>query len=318
MKLSRELKTGLVAITAIVLFIWGYNFMKGKNLLDGKTPIYYTEYSGLDGLNNSSKVTLKGVEIGRVQSTELKTENNTLKVLVSFTVTNKEIHFSKNSKVVLKTALMGGQSLSIVPGDGEKAITGDVLPGKIEGGMFTEVGSRLDPLQKKLADVLIVSDSLIHGLNDILDTKTRNSIKHSISEFDKTMTQFKGISSNVNTVVEENKIAIQETLNNSKEAANNVTILTQKLNTELENAQIAKTVQELKVTLAGVNGIIEGLNQGEGSLGKLLKDEQMYTNLTKASKELEELLVEVEANPKRFIHFSIFGKKDKDGDADDE
>ncbi len=313
MKLSREFKIALVAITTIALFIWSYGFMKGKNILQGPTPTYFTKFSNTEGLNAASKVTLKGVPIGTVESTKLVTENGNLLVLVEFIITQESIDFPKNSIVKLNSALMGGKSLAIVPGDGEIAKSGDYLQGEITTDMFSAVGNKLDPLSAKLSNILIASDSLLLGLNDVLDTKTKNSIKSSITKFDQTMSDFKAITANINNMLEKNKQVLEETLISAKEATNNVNALTSNLNNELEKAQISETVLELKTTINGINGILEQLEKGEGSMGKLLKDEAMYTNLTNASKELEELLKEMKEHPKRFVHFSLFGKKDKTG-----
>ena len=314
MKLSRELKIAAIGIVTIVLFIWSYNFMKGKNILDGKTPIYYTKFSSTEGLNTASKVLLKGVPVGKVESTELIAEEGELLVVVAFSMLEKEIPFSKNAIIKLQSdGLMGGKSLAIIPSKGEPAVPGDYLQGKIESDMFSAVGESLGPLQGKFENLLLSSDSLLVGLNDIMDSNTKNNIKQSIAMFNQTMSDFKAITANLNTMLETNKLVLEATLSSAKEATDNVTSLTGKLNTELEQANIAKTVQELKATIGGINAILTNLEKGEGSMGKLLKDEAMYTNLTNASKELEELLREMKEHPKRFVHFSVFGKKDKTG-----
>jgi len=313
-KLSRELKTALVALTTIVLFIWSYNFMKGKNILKGSTPIYQTKFSSIEGLNTASKVLIKGVPVGKVESTKLITENGEVAVLVSFSITEEAAKFSKNAIVKLRSdGLMGGKSLAIVSAAGEPAVAGDYLKGELESDMFASVGERLDPLQQSMARILLASDSLLVGFNEILDTPTKNNIKSSIAKFNQTMSDFKGITKSLNNMLKQNESVIAETLTNTKNAVSNVNILTNKLNKELEEAKIAATVQELKKTLDGINTIVAGLEKGEGSMGKLLKDEAMYKNLTNASKELEELLREMKEHPKRFVHFSLFGKKDKSG-----
>ena len=314
MTISRELKIAAVGITTIILFIWSYNFMKGKNILDGKTPIYYTKFSSTEGLNTASKVLLKGVPVGKVESTKLITEDGELLVVVAFSMLEKEIAFSKNAIIKLQSdGLMGGKSLAIIPSEGERAVPGDYLQGNIESDMFATVGKSLGPLQGKFENLILSSDSLLAGLNDIMDTKTKNNIKESIAKFNQTMSDFKGITANLNSMLETNKLVLEATLSSAKEATDNVTSLTGKLDAELEQANIAKTVQELKTTISGINTILANLEKGKGSMGKLLKDEAMYSNLTNASKELEELLREMKEHPKRFVHFSVFGKKDKTG-----
>jgi phospholipid/cholesterol/gamma-HCH transport system substrate-binding protein len=316
LRLSRELKTGIVFIGALALFIWGYNFMKGHNLFDGNIPIYFSEYKNVQGLNSASKVTINGLQVGKVQNITANLDPNKRgELIVSFSMMDPNFVFSKNSIVkIYSDGLMGGKALAIVPSyKGESAIPGDYLKGEIESDMFSSVGEKLNPLSAKVESMIVQADSLLLGLNDIIDTPTRNNLKSSISQFNQSMLEFKQITNNINEMLVQNKQSLETTLTNAKEITTKFSTLTDTLNKELEEAQISKTVKELKTTISGINTVIANLEKGEGSMGKLLKDDQMYTNLTNASKELEELLREMKEHPKRFVHFSLFGKKDKSG-----
>lgn len=317
MKLTRELKTGIVFLTAIALFIWGYNFLKGKNLFNGSVPIYKTKFTNIQGLNTASKVTINGVQVGKVQATKLISntdKNGALEVEVSFSL-EQNVPLSKNSIVKFYSdGLMGGKALAIVPSfKGEKAQSGDFFKGEIETDLFSSVTEKLNPLQAKIERMIVSADSLLVGLNDVMDAPTRNHLKSSMVQLDHTLINFNKISKNLNGLIDKNKETLEKTLTNAEAVTGKFSTLTDTLNSELEDAQLAATVQELKNTMEGINTIVKDLEKGKGSMGKLLKDEKMYDNLTNASKELEELLREMKEHPKRFVHFSLFGKKDKTG-----
>ena len=315
MKISREFKTGFVAVGAIALFIWGYNFMKGRNLFDGNITTYFSEYKNVQGLNSASKVTINGLQVGKVQNITFNVDPEKKGHLIVEFSMESDFEFSKNSVVkIYSDGLMGGKALAIVPSyEGEKAIRGDFLKGEIESDIFSSVSEKLNPLQAKIENMIVTADSLLVGLNDIIDGKTRTNLKNSIAQFNQSMENFKDITVGIDEIIAQNKESLTKTLSNAEKVTGEFTTLTKSLNTELEKANIAETVNELQTTINNINTVIANLEKGEGSLGKLLKDEKMYTNLTNASKELEDLLREMKEHPKRFVHFSLFGKKDKEG-----
>ncbi|GGK56530.1 MULTISPECIES: MlaD family protein [Flavobacteriaceae] len=316
MKISRELKTGVVAVLVIALFIWGYNYLKGLNLFDGPIKTYFTEYQNVQGLNTASVVTINGVDVGKVVNiTFHNDEEKRGTLIVEFSVEN-DFEFSKNSVAKIYSAsLMGGKSLAIVPSyEGETALPGDYLKGEIESDLFSSVTEKLNPLQAKVESVIKSADSLMTGLTDVLDPESRQSLKASILELNATITNFKFASANVNELIKKNDDKLSKTLDNAELMTANFA----KLSDTLVNANLGMTIKNLEETIGNVNSVLAGLENGEGTLGKLLKEDEIYTNLTDASKELEELLREMKLHPKRFVHFSLFGKKDKGYNPDPE
>lgn len=316
MKISRELKTGVVAVAVIALFIWGYNFMKGLNLFDGPLKTYFTEYNNVQGLNTASVVTINGVEVGKVIGINFNNnENKRGQLIVEFSIEN-DFEFSKNSVAKIYSAsLMGGKSLAIVPSyEGETANPGDFLQGEIESDIFSSVTEKLNPLQAKVENVIVSADSLMTGLTDILDVKSRENIKLSISQLNTTIANFKSASESVNELIKNNDEKLAKTLENTELMTANLS----KLSDTLVNSNLGLTIKNIEETVINLNNVLAGMESGEGSLGKLLKDDKMYNNLTNASKELEELLNEMKLHPKRFVHFSLFGKKDKGYNPEEE
>jgi len=309
LKVNRELKTGIFAVIVIALFIWGYNYLKGVNLFDGKINTYFTEYNNVQGLNTASVVTINGVEVGKVVGiTFNKDPKKRGQLIVEFSIL-EDFQFSKKSIAKIYSAsLMGGKSLAVVPSyKGEMAKPGDYLKGEIESDIFSTVTEKLNPLQAKVENVIVKADSLLGNLNDIVDTKTRTNIKQSMANLNATITNFNSASKNLSVLVSENKEKLDKTFTNAELMSSNL----EKLSDTLVHANLGVTVKNLQTTVTNLNGVLSEINSGNGSLGKLLKDESLYSNLANASKELEELLRDMKLHPKRYVHFSLFGKKDK-------
>lgn len=308
-KISKEFKTGIVAITVIALFIWGYNFMKGLNLFDGPLKTFYTQYNNVQGLNTASVVTINGVEVGKVLSINFnKDPDKRGQLIVEFSV-DTDFEFSKKSIAKIYSAsLMGGKSLAIIPSyEGEVAKPGDILKGEIESDIFSSVSEKLNPLQAKVENVIVSADSLMSGLTDVLDEKSRENIKLSLDRLSATILNFQNLSGSLDSLVKTNERKINNTFTNTEELTSNLA----KISDSLANANIASTIKNLEITISSINTILANLEEGNGTMGKLLTDDEMYVNLTNASKELEELLREVKLHPKRFVSLSVFGKKDK-------
>ena len=316
MKITRELKTGIVAVSVIALFIWGFNFMKGLNIFDGPIKTYVTEYNNVQGLNTASVVTINGVDVGKVVDIKFnKDPEKRGQLIVEFSV-EADFEFSKNSIAkIYSTSLMGGKSLAIVPSyEGEMAKPGDFLQGEIESDIFSSVTEKLNPLQAKVENVIVSADSLMTGLTDVLDTKSRENLKLSIAKLNATISNFEIIFKSVDQLIKNNEEKLGKTLENAELMTNNLA----KLSDTLVNANLGLTIKNLEATVTNLNKILASVNEGNGTLGKLLNDEEMYNNLTNASKEMEELLREMKLHPKRFVHFSLFGKKDKGYKAEED
>ncbi|REH52331.1 phospholipid/cholesterol/gamma-HCH transport system substrate-binding protein [Tenacibaculum gallaicum] len=307
--MSKELKTGIVAVVIIALFIWGYNFLKGQDLFSANARHFFVEYNNINGLNEASSVTINGLKVGKVDEIRFNGNPDKKGNLIVKISLDTDFNFSKNSIAKIYSAsLMGGQSLAIVPKyDGEIAKSGDFLKGEVESDIFSSVGEKLNPIQAKLENVLVGADSLLIGFNQVLDEKSRKSLNRSILGLEGTIYDVRKTLASVNTLLVDNKENLNTTFANTKKITDNFS----KVSEDLATTNLGESVKKLEATLVNVNGLLANMKSGKGTLGKLMTDEKMYTNLTNASKELEELLREMKLNPKRFVHFSLFGKKPK-------
>ncbi len=305
LKITKEIKTALLVISAILLFIWGYNFLKGKNLFDNNKKIYAI-YESVEGLQTSSTVKLKGVSVGRVNSYEFL-ENKKVKVEISI---HTKYPISKSSIAELSgSSPLGGKEITIIPNDSDTSVLedGDYLETTSKLGLTDELARQIEPLKDKVEKLLDNANELFTTFNQVLDEKAKQDLKSSLSSLNTTMNEFSGISKNVNSILVDNKTKLNSALTNlDKTTANFAT-----LSDSLAKANLGQTVKNLEKTLASVDKIMKDLDSGKGSMGKLIKDDALYNNFTKTAKELELLLEDVRLNPTRYINVSVFGKKNK-------
>lgn len=305
MKITREIKTAILVIASILLFIWGYSFLKGRDLFTSYKE-FLVKYDSIEGLNPSAPVVLNGFTIGRVKNIELLPSG---KLQVELQIKN-DFPITKGSIAqIYAPSPIGDKQIEIIVNATNKipAETGDFLIGTAKTGMLDSFAGQIDPLKIRLEKILDNVNVLLESINQTLDTNTRKNLKQSLENLNQTMLQFKEASAKANNLLTTNQSKISNTLTNAENASKNFS----KLSDTLAKAEIGKTVKSLEKTLANVNKIISGIESGKGTLGKLVKDDAMYTNFTKSSKELELLLQDLRLYPTRYINVSLFGKKNK-------
>jgi len=306
LKLTREIKTAILVIASILLFIWGYSFLKGRDLFSSYTTLY-VQYDSVEGLAPSAPVTLNGLAIGKIEKITINPVDG--KLLVELQI-KTEFPISKSSlATIYEPGFIGGKQIAIEPNFSDKTVveSGDRLKANVRLGLTESLSKKLVPLQDKIEKVLVNADNLISGINTVFDKKTQDDLKKSIAELSSTMEQFHKASAGVNSLLVDNKAQINGAVTNFNKTATNFA----KISDSINKADLGKTVKTLNATLAKVNGIMADLEAGNGSMGKLLKDDAFYNNLSKTSKELELLLQDVRLYPTRYINVSLFGKKNK-------
>lgn len=308
-KNSREIKTGAVAIIVTALFIWGFNYLKGHNILEGASKTYYIKYANVQGLSTASSVTVNGFEIGKVIDISFNQDPDKKgELIVQFSI-EKEFPFGKNSIAKIYSAsLMGGKSLAIIPSyEGELAESGDFLKGEIESDIFSSVGEKLNPLQAKLESVITSADSLLVSVNDILDKQSRVHIKESLAKLNSTMSNLETLTANAELLVIENRKGLNKSIGNVAHMSENFS----KISDTLVNANLGMLVAKIDATVANLESITTSIDTGKGTLGKLVNEDGLYTKLDKATLELGELLEDFKLHPKRYVNVSVFGRKEQ-------
>jgi phospholipid/cholesterol/gamma-HCH transport system substrate-binding protein len=305
LKITKEIKTAILVITSILLFIWGYNFLKGKDLFNSYKTLY-VEYSNVEGLAPSALVTINGLTIGKVKTITIGDKGT---LLVELQI-DTDFPISKTSTATIYDAsLIGGKQISIQPNyvDQNIASSGDYLKGKIQASLMDSLGDKATPVMKKAEKLMTSADQLISSLNTVLDAKGQADLKKSLAELSAIMEQFHKVALNANVILDENKGQLKGVVSNFNKVSENFVQISDSLN----KADLGLTVRNLNATLSKVDVLMKGLESGKGTMGKLMKDEALYTNLEKTSKELELLLQDVRLNPTRYVNVSVFGKKNK-------
>ncbi len=301
MKISREVKAAVLVISGIVLFIYLFNYLKGEDIFSD-TVSYYTEFD-YNALSLSSPVTVKGNGVGKV--TDIKYDFETGKTRVFFQV-DPRLEFSKNSKIRLyETGIMGGNALAIIDAnDGQIAKKGDFIPSEIQPGLITTLKNNFSGLSTNLDSTLRSADTLLVSLNDFVTNDTQVGLKQTVAELNSTLKSFKTLSNSIQNLIKQNDAKIASVLDNIDKTTADFSELSE----DLKKANISKTVNDLDATLVNMNTVLESIKNGEGTIGKLLKDDKVYDNLEASTKELEELLRDIKLHPARYRR--ILSKKE--------
>ena len=291
-------------MTGLVMTIFSFNYLKGINLLE-KSRHFVVVYDNVEGLVASNPVTINGFKIGNVQKISLS-DDGTNKLEIKLMVDN-EVEFSKSSKAELyETGLIGGKAIAIIPNyeDSSIAESGDYLQGTIKPGLTELVNQKLTPLQEKLESAILNADNVMLNINELLSDDTKTSLQQSILNFKNISESLYETTNNVNSIILKNSNAIENSLNNIESSSKNINEITQ----SVSDANISNLILKLNSTVTNFNLALSKINNGNGSISKLLENDAIFNNLEKATSELEALINDIKANPNRYVHFSIFGK----------
>ena len=305
MKLSREIKTAILVIASILLFIWGYSYLKGRDLFINYKTLY-VEYANVEGLNVAAPVTINGLVVGKVS--KITIDNSTARIKVEMQI-KSDFPIKKSSIAeIYATTLIAGKQIAIIPSKtGVDAVDGDSLVSSSKLGLTDELAKQIEPLKDKITKLLDNANVMLTNVNQILDAKSKENIRNSLANLNETLSQFKDASKEINSILGENKTKINIAMNNIDKASGNFS----KLSDSLAKININKTVNNLEKTLANVNSVLGDVQAGKGTMGKLMKDDALYTNFKQTSKELELLLQDLRLHPTRYVNVSLFGKKNK-------
>lgn len=313
MKISKEIKAGIIAIIAIVSFVLLFQFMKGRSVFSTDNA-FYAKFDNVDGLQQSSRLSINGLKIGQVDKIIPVTDKNGKISFVVKVLADNQFEFSKNSTLeIFESGLMSGTEIRINPVYGAPyAKDGDTLKSNFELSMMKSLGGKVEPVADQLQSALKTIDSLSANLNKVVDDQNRAEIKALLSNLNRTVASFEQTSRYTNAMLSSSNPKLQSVLDNASVATISAKNAMDKYGKVAENIDVDKlnnAVDKLSVTADQLNNVISGIQRGEGSLGKLTKDEQLYHNLTKTSENLNALIEDLKANPKKYINISVFGKK---------
>ena len=306
-KISNEIKVGVTALITILVFIWLYSFLKGNDIFSNKAH-YYAVYDKVSGLAESSPVEINGYKVGVVQSIKfVNPESGKLLVLLSV---NKGFRLPKNTVAEITAAsLIAGMKIQLVFGEGPGTYSnGDTIPGRLAESLISRLENELVPLKNKVEVILVRLDSTIGSLNEIMNPAFRNDITTGVASLSTTV---KGIEeADLGASLENLKKLTGMLADNSDKIKNTFSNLESVTDT-LAAADLYTSVNNLKSSLEKITGLMDNLINGKGTAGKLMTDDSLYVNLNNSLSSLNVLLQDLKADPKKYVHFSMFGKKNK-------
>lgn len=316
MKLKREYKIGILAFVSIFLFVWGLNYLKGRDIFSSQIT-FYAVYDNVSGLIESNPVSVNGVIIGQIKSIRFMPDGSG-RILVESLI-NQDVPIPSNSISMLTGAsLTGSREIIIELGDSNNYIqNGDTLATGLETSIQEEVSQLVVPIKEKAEELFGQIDSVMIVFQAIFNEDTRVNITKSFENIQETLLNLKNTTGTLDATIDRettrltnimtNAESISNNLKNNNEALTNIITNFSNVSDSLAAANIKQTVMQAEQSLANLNQVLTKINQGEGSMGMLVNDDKLYNNLEASSKQLELLLDDMRKNPGGYIRFSVFG-----------
>lgn len=316
MKISNEFKIGALTVFAVLFLFLGFNFLKGKNIFKNGFFLY-AKFSETKGLQTSNPVSINGYQAGSVYS--LQASKDLKEILVEIKL-NKDFDIPATSLASINSNPIGSSSLEITLGDDSKMLnSGDTLRSTYTAGLLGQVSSQIVPLADQAKMTLHSADSLINSFNAIVDENTRYNTQQTIANLSRVTGALVQSVNAINQLLEAQSGTVAAALNSMNAftgnlAANNSRINSTMTNVEtttqkLSNLELQRTLDRIDSTITTLNVAVTQLNTTNGTVGALINDRQIYDQLSETSRSLQILMDDLRVNPKRYVSFSLFGKK---------
>ena len=299
MKLTKEIKIALVAIVGILVMYFGINFLKGMNLFSTNNA-YYMTFDDIQGLGASTPIYADGYKVGIVDGLEYDyKENGPIKVKVDI---NKDLRIPQGSKAEIVKDLMGNLQVNLLLANNprERVEPGGIIPGAVNGGMMDKAANLIPVVEKMLPKL----DSILTSVNALLADPALAASLHNVETITSNLTVS---TRELNTLM----AGLNKQVPGMVRKANGVLDNTNRLTANLASLDVQGTLNRVNQTLESAHQFTEKLNSNQGSLGLLMNDTKLYDNLTSTMSHADSLVIDLKAHPKRYVHFSVFGRKDK-------
>ncbi len=320
MQKGREIKIGILVILGGVLLVLGVNYLKGLNPLGGGRA-FHAIYENIDGLAVSNPVVVNGFQVGQVASIEFAASGRGA-LDVTFVIEEPKLHVTKDTRAkIYSNDLFGTKAIELVAGRStELAVAGDTLTSDIEMGITEAVKMELVPLRQKTDQLIAGVDEILINLQTVFQDSATQGLPKAFESIQRTMENLESTSATLDLTVEENRAALKGIVNNMEEltgfvnsqqgALSNALGNFSQISDSLANLQLASTLKKADASITELNRLLEGLNNGEGSLGQLLQNDSLHDGLIATNKEIQQLLNDFYLNPQRYVNVSVFGRKE--------
>ncbi len=315
MKIKTEYKVGIIGVITIAILYFGIIFLKGKDLFNVETS-YYAVFDDVSGLYKSNYIYLNGMKVGYIK--DIKSIDEKASKFIVWIAVDSEIEIPKDSKIMIFSSdLLGSKALKIKMGiSNETFHRRDTIESAIENGMIDQLADNITPIVVKLNSVMTNVDTLIVGVNAILDKQAQNDIKQSLENIKSITQNLENVSIKLDGLIDTEKVKIQAIIDNAESITSNFRQNNEKLTNAINNfsnisdtiakANLGETIIEANKSLNSLSKIIKSIENGEGSAGLLIRDDKLYKNLETSTKKLDALIEDIKQHPKRYLKISVF------------
>jgi phospholipid/cholesterol/gamma-HCH transport system substrate-binding protein len=321
LKISKEAKIGLFAACALAGLYFGYNFLRGKKIFSSQNT-YYVVYNKIDGIVKSTPIYFKGLKVGQVEKLTLFRTDSSNAIMATLLI-DKKIQLAASSEAkIVSMDLLGGKAISLlIPSLLDPITEGDTLLGTIENSLSASISEMITPVKNKTENVMVSLNKVLTELEKVLANGGTDDLSSGISNLAGIMENLRKTTSQLDQLLQSEKgkigkitgnmASLTETLKNNNQQLDATLKNFKNISDSLSQAPIKQTIEQLNKTAKQLALITEKIEKGEGTAGKLVNDKELYDNLNKSSFELQSLLKDLQANPKKYVNVSVFGGKDK-------
>jgi phospholipid/cholesterol/gamma-HCH transport system substrate-binding protein len=306
-KIRKDFKVGLLVLSALIVLFVGIDFLKGSDVFHPANS-YFVYYKNVDGLTASNPIMLNGFQVGLVKRIEI-IQGAPKPVRVELEI-NKSIRIGKDGRALLSNnGLLGGKMIVLEPGQGEEIPEGDSLRAAVAPGFTTMLEDKAQPMVNQVSHLVKTVDTLVSSFQPTAERlgETLESVRKlsdaSSSVIADSRNEIQGITQNLEK--------LSKSLLDAEKQLEKIFQKSNQIGDSLSRADIAGAVHSLHRSTDQLNKTLAGINEGKGSMGKLMKSDSLYQNLNASTASLNALLSDMKANPKRYVHFSVFGQKEK-------
>ncbi len=316
MKINKEVRIGIIVLSAILLSYWGLNYLKGQDIFTSQKAIYAV-YDRVDGLLPSNVVQVNGYKIGFVRTISLMPDHSG-RLIISMHI-KSELKIPRNSRAdIFSMDFLGTKAVQLIFGDSKEDIQdGDTLTSSVQTSLTDAVGAEVAPIKEKAENLLASLDSVAAVFREVFNQETKLNLKKSFESISKALNSIDNIATTVDTMLGKKNGRIKLLLENIESITGNIKNHNQQIGEVIDNfsgisdtlrrANLSQTILNLKNTLDKTSSIFDKVNKGEGTLGLLVNDDSLYINLNNTAHSLDALVKDLNANPKKYVHFSMFG-----------
>lgn len=312
-KITREVKIGFFATVCLAAMFWGINFLKGRNVFS-PNHVYYTIFSQVDGLENTNPVLINGFKVGLVKKIQFE-EGNTGRFLVTLLV-GKKYQIPENTVAkMISTGIMGGKAIKLEVKPGNRYLNPyDTLPSLIETGLIDQLGHQIAPVKEKAETLMVEFSKTLKVMSEVFNEENREQLSQSFANLNKALYSINQTAAELDTNLSPNGTlrkmfinmeSISSNLKNNNKDITKIIKNFSALSDTIAKIKIASTMLQVDSAMHQLNEVVTKINSGQGTLGNLIKNDTLYFNLERASKNLDLLIKDIKENPKRYINFSV-------------